>query len=194
MCSSASSPSSSSSLPIESSLCCLYTHGYGTIHWHMIKLLRTTPLKKTDSTSPRSYQLSITPQLGIRGSWVQWSCHVQESLFHSRPPWPLALVSFLYPTPLPWWSLSPGSGSVRCSSPNWALHRHLFSALWTLATSCFDWNPSRENASQGFQPVDAIGLNAGRRHPFPQNSIPPHPLSPSSSRTYSPALALHTNN
>lgn len=41
--------------------------GFGATHWSMGNLLRATPLKKTDSSSPRSHQLPIIPQLGVAG-------------------------------------------------------------------------------------------------------------------------------
>jgi hypothetical protein len=54
-------------LVTESSLCCLYTYRYGVIHWIMVGLLGSTPLKKTETNSPlfRSHGFSIAPQQGV---------------------------------------------------------------------------------------------------------------------------------
>lgn len=45
-------------------MCCPCTSGCGATQWSMVNLPGTIPLKKPDSSSPRSYQLSIALQFG----------------------------------------------------------------------------------------------------------------------------------
>lgn len=51
---------------VKFNLCYLYILGCGAFHWSMANLPETTPLKKTDSPSPRSHQLPVAPQLGVK--------------------------------------------------------------------------------------------------------------------------------
>lgn len=71
--------------------------------------------------------------------WVQWSCHVQETLF------PLILLqaltstilsTFLWDVPLAfWWE----GLWYSCPIYSWCLHRHVFSALWAIVNFCIHY-------------------------------------------------------
>lgn len=107
-----------------------------TIRWNVVSLLRTKPLKRTDSPFPRRHRLSIAPIsggcfwappptmwrddyfdpihscAGNRGwhSWEQWSCHVQKHVFpcllRLHSCLPWPLYLTIFPLPLPWWSMN----------------------------------------------------------------------------------------
>lgn len=46
-------------------MCYSYTSGYRSIHWCIVHLPGATPLKKTNSPSPSSYQLPMAPELWL---------------------------------------------------------------------------------------------------------------------------------
>lgn len=48
---------------IKSTLCCPHSLVYMAFYWGLVDLLVVTLLRKTDSFSPRSFQVPITPQL-----------------------------------------------------------------------------------------------------------------------------------
>lgn len=122
----------------------------------------STLLSKTDSPSPRSYQLTIVPWLGVgtheslpASSWnvswldvgqvttsamnsrVRWSCYVPKTHFCSDLPWLLALTVFLLPLPL--W---PMIFRVWYGCPNCNQARP-----WHLLSSKTDHNPLHKETS-----------------------------------------------
>lgn len=70
----------------------LNTLGCGVISWSMINLPGATPFKKTESPTPRSYPLPITPQLGI-GLWD----HLPSSCSGFVWLWSICTVTLLCP-------------------------------------------------------------------------------------------------
>lgn len=136
-------------------LCFLYTHAWGTIHWSMVDLPESTPLKLT--LPPE--KLLISKSFSVKGGcfwasphcmlkcwpdfvWVLWRqpqlLHVYAKVLlhpkdsgHSGPPHPLALTTSL--ASLPWWPLTLGKRVwYKCPVCDWALHRCLFSIVWPI--------------------------------------------------------------
>lgn len=132
-------------------------HGWRAIHWSLGNLPGSMLLKKIDSSSPSSYQLSIAPQLGVGlvfpfrihavllnglifcGSWAgNLSCFVfMSAITQPRPKDPMSPWSSLssgfhsLSNPLLQWALSPGGGVWhQCTAFRWVTFSLHLDRFW----------------------------------------------------------------
>lgn len=61
--------------------------GCVTIHWHAVNLTEATLLKKTDSASPNSYQLSVALQLVM-----EFGAYIPPLSLRCCLAWPYAVL------------------------------------------------------------------------------------------------------